>query len=133
VVKKDESLLPWEDEEGRKRKAKRGDGIPPKTNIQSRVHSKPKTDGQDYLDMYIRSKEKERTERYGEILGKQLKDIAGTWKDIKKDMIDKERTIPRVSGDDGDMEKSEDQKNKNKEVKQKKKVPDHLKKMDWSY
>jgi len=122
-------FVPWECEEGRARKAKRGDGIPPKTNIQSRVHSKPKTEGQDYLDMYIRSKEKDRTERYGEILSKQLKDVADTWRDVKKDMKRREADLPKVPESDDDESEGETE----RKTKQDKKTPGHLKKMDWSY
>jgi len=129
LKKERHKFLPWEDEAGRKKKAKRGDSIPPKTNIQSRVHSKPRTEGQDYLDMYIRSKEKERTERYGEILGEQLKDVSNTWRDTKKDMLQKENEMPKVPK--GGVEESDEE--KDTETKQNKKTPGHMKKIDWSY
>jgi len=128
--KKDtDKFFPWEEEEGRKKKAERGDSIPPKTNIQSRVHSKPKTEGQEYLDMYIRSKEKERTEKYGEILGKRQKNISETWREIKKDMVGKEKKLPKVPK--GGVEESEEE--TNTDTQQRKKTPGHMKKMDWSY
>jgi len=126
-----EGYNPWIDEDGRKKKPKRGDSIPPKTNIQSRVHSKPSTDGQEYLDMYIRTKEKERTERYGEILGKQLKEVSDTWRDIKKDLLQKEYDLPKVPKG-GVVEESEDEKDK-KDRSKKKKPPAHMQKMDWDY
>ena len=126
--KNSDEFIPWENEEGRTRKPKRGDSIPPKTNIQSRVHSKPKTEGQDYLDMYIRSKEKERTEKYGGILAEQLKDIAETWRDIKKEMRQKEKGMPKVP--EGGIEESDEE--VNKEAKRKK-PPGHMKRMDWNY
>lgn len=125
---KDE-LVPWEEEEGRKRKPNRGDSIPPKTNIQSRVHSKPKTEGQEYLDMYIRAKEKERTEKFGEIVVKRLKTIVTCWRDIKKDMFRREKEMPRVSK--GGIEESEEE--IGTEAKRDKKTPGHMKKMDWNY
>ena len=54
--KKDaDKLFPWEDEEDRKKKSERGDSIPPNTSISSKLHSKPKNAGQEYLDMYIMS------------------------------------------------------------------------------
>ena len=121
-------FAPWVDEEGRKRKARRGDSIPPKTNIQSRVHSKPKTEGQDYLDMYIRTKEKERSERYGEILGKQMKEVSDTWRDIKKDLVRKEKELPKVPK--GGIEESEEE---TRPKAKQSKAPGHMKKMDWSY
>lgn len=128
-MEKDKDFLPWKREEGRKRKPKRGDAIPPKTNISSRVHSKPKTEGQEYLDMYIRSREKERLEKYGEILGKRQENVSGSWKDVKKDMRRIEKKLPKVSK--GGLEESEEE--IDKEAKQGKKPPGNMKKMDWSY
>lgn len=122
-------FVPWEDEEGRERKPSRGYSIPPKTNIQSRVHSKPKTDGQEYLDMYIGTKEKERTEKYGEILSKRLSGIAECWRDIQKHLGRKEKEIAKVPK--GGIEKAEG--GTDTEVKQKKKIPAHMNKMDWNY
>jgi len=128
--KKDtEKFVPWEDEEERKRKPNRGDSIPPKTNIRSRVHSKPKTDGQEYLDMYIGTKEKERTEKYGEILSKRLRGIADSWRDIKKYLSRKEKGLSEVpKGGIGQVEERTDTK-----TEQAKKVPGHMKKLDWNY
>jgi len=126
--KERDKLFPWQEEEGRKKKPGRGDSIPPKTNIQSRVHSKPKTDGQEYLDIYIRAKEKDRAERYGEIVGKQLKEVSDTWRDIKKDLLRRERELPKVPK--GGIEESEEADPK---AKQGKKTPGHMKKMDWTY
>lgn len=122
-------FVPWEDEEGRERKPSRGDSIPPKTNIQSRVHSKPKTDGQEYLDMYIGTKEKERTEKYGEILSKRLSGIAESWRDIKKHLRRKEKEVTKAS--EGGIEESQGR--IGAEAEQKKKVPADMKKMDWNY
>ena len=122
-------FLPWEDEEGRKKKPERGDSIPPKTNIQSRVHSKPKAEGQEYLDMYIRTKEKERMEKYGQILVKRQKDVSDSWRDVKKDLLRKEKELPRVPR--GGIEESEEEPGTG--VKQKRKIPGHMKKMDWDY
>jgi len=128
--KKDtDNFVPWEDEEGRKRRPGRGDSIPPKTNIQSRVHSKPKTGGQEYLDMYIRTKQKERTEKYGEILAKRLRGISETWLDSKKYLSRKEKELSKVAK--GGVEESEER--RDTEVKQKKKTPANMKKIDWNY
>jgi len=124
-----EKFVPWEDEEGRKRKPSRGDSIPPKTNIQSRVHSKPKTDGQEYLDMYIRAKEKERTEKYGKILSKRLRGIADSWRDIKKYLSRKEKGLSEVPKDGVEELQGET----NTEAKQKKRIPANMNKMDWNY
>ncbi len=125
---KDKDFLPWEQEEERKRKPKRGDSIPPKTNISSRVHSKPKTEGQEYLDMYIRTREKERLENYGEILGKRQKSVSESWKDTKRGMKQIEKKLPKLPK--GGIEESEEMET---EAKQRKKTPGHMKKMDWNY
>jgi len=122
-------FVPWEDEEGRERKPSRGDSIPPKTNIRSRVHSKPKTDGQEYLDMYIGTKEKERTEKYGEILSKRLTGIAESWRDIKKHLSRRENELPKVP--EGGIEESEEL--AHTKTEQPKKVPCHMKRLDWNY
>lgn len=124
-----DKLFPWEDEEGRKRKPSRGDSIPPKTNIQSRVHSKPKANGQEYLDIYIGMKEKERTEKYGEILAKRQKGISETWRDIKKHLSRKEKELPKVPK--GGIEESEE--GTDTHAEQAKKVPGHMKRLDWNY
>ena len=125
---KDKDFLPWEREEGRKKKLKRGDSIPPKTSISSRVHSKPKIEGQEHLDMYVRSREKERLETYGEILAKRQKSTSEGWKDAKKEMLRKEKEIPEIPK--GGIEISEE--DTDTKAKQKK-TPGHMKKMDWNY
>jgi len=124
-----DEFVPWEGEEGRKRKPSRGGSIPPRTNLQSRVHSKPKTDGQEYLDMYIRTKEKERTEKYGEVLAKRLRGISETWRDLKKYLSCKEKELSEVPK--GGIEESQGQ--TNTEAEQKKRIPGHMKKLDWNY
>lgn len=127
--KKDvDKFFPWEDEEGRKKKPERGDSIPPNTSITAKVHSKPKIAGQEYLDMYLMSKEKERKEKYGAVLGKQQKSVAKTWRDIKKELKKTEKELPKVPK--GGIEKSEETGTK---VKRGKKTPGHMKKMDWNY
>jgi len=127
--KDDDKLFPWEDEEGRKCKTERGDSIPPNTGISSRIHSKPKVAGQEYLDMYIMSKEKERIEKYGGTLGKQQKNIAKTWKRVKKELLITENILPKISK--AGLDKSKD----DSEIKNKQniKIPKHIKGMDWNY
>lgn len=127
--KSNDNLFPWEDEEERKRKPDRGDSIPPKTSISSKVHSKPKIEGQEYLDMYIMSKEKERIEKYGQTLGKKQKNIAITWGKIKKGLVKTEKELPKIPK--GGIEDSKGE--PGTEDKQKKKIPGHMKKVDWNY
>lgn len=124
-----DKFFPWEDEEGRKRKPDRGDSIPPNTSITARVHSKPKVAGQEYLDMYIMSKEKERKEKYGAVLGKQQKGVAKNWVDIKKVLSRKEKELPKVPK--GGIEESEER--TDTKTEQAKKVPAHMAKLDWNY
>jgi hypothetical protein len=50
---------PWEEEEDTKKKPERGGSIPAQTSQKSRVRSKPKTEDQEFLDMYIMAREKE--------------------------------------------------------------------------
>ncbi len=113
-------FVPWEDEQEGKRKPYRGN-IPPKTNIQSKVHSKPKTDGQGYLDMYRATKEKERTQKYGEVLAKRLRDISGTWRDLKKYLSHNEKELSEVAK--GSIEGSQESR----------KLPRNVKTVDWNY
>jgi len=127
--KRESEFLPWEDEEGRKKKPERGDSIPPNTSAKSRLRSKPKGDGQEYLDMYILSKQKERVEKYGTSLAKQQKNVATEWKGVKKELVQTEIELPRIPR--GGMEESEEE--PDTEAKQKKKIPGHMKKMDWDY
>ena len=122
-------FFPWEDEEGRKKKPERGDSIPPNTSMTAKVHSKPKIAGQEYLDMYIMSKEKDRKEKYGAVLGKQQKTTAKAWREIKKELVKTEIKLPRVPR--GGIEESEEE--LDTEAKQKKKIPGHMKKMGWDY
>ncbi|MEW6674748.1 MAG: hypothetical protein AB1348_01800 [Nitrospirota bacterium] len=126
--KEADKFFPWEDEEGRKRKLQRGDSIPPKTSISSRLRSKPKIAGQEYLDIYIMTKLKDRAEKYGETLGKQQKKVSEEWRKIKKELLKQERELPKVPK--GGIEESE---KIDMETKREKKVPGHIKKLDWNY
>lgn len=128
--KKDaDKFFPWENEEGRKKKPERGDSIPPNTSVKSRLRSKPKVEGQEYLDMYIMTKEKERKEKYGQTLGKQQKNIGIVWEKIKKELVKTEKELPKVPK--GGIEEPEEELNTG--VKQKAKIPGHMSKLDWKY
>jgi len=127
--KEADKFFPWEDEEGRKRKPERGDSIPPNTSITSRVRSKPKIAGQEYLDIYIMTKLKDRAEKYGQTLGKQQKKVSEEWRKTKKEIVRREKELPKVPK--GGMEESEEE--LGTVAKQKKKIPGHMKKMDWNY
>ena len=118
--KSDDNLFPWE-EEGQKREAQSIEGIPSNTNISSKVHSKPNSKGQEYLDMYIMNKEQERLEKYGHIIGKQQKNVASSWGKVKKRMNEAEIKIKK-SKDGLEIENKENTK-----------APKHMKGMDWNY
>ncbi len=130
--KKDaDKFFPWEEEEGRKRKPERGDSIPPNTSIKSKLHSKPKVAGQEYLDMYLMSKEKERMAKYGQTLGKQQKNTAGGWRKLKKDLVNQEKDLPKVPK--GGIEESEATEGSPERSRGNKKTSGHMKKMGWNY
>lgn len=122
-------FFPWEDEEGRKKKPERGDSIPPNTSITSRLRSKPKVTGQEYLDMYIMTKLKDRGEKYGQTLGKQQKKVSEEWRKTKKEIVKAEEELPKVPK--GGIEESEEK--TDTKAKQRKKTPGHMKKLDWNY
>ena len=121
--KSDDNLFPWE-EEGEKREAQIIEGIPSNTNISSKVHSKPNSKAQEYLDMYIMNKEQERLEKYGQIIGKQQKNVAVSWGKIKKRMNEAEIKINKNNKAKDGLEI---------ENKENTKAPKHMKGMDWNY
>jgi len=123
-----DNLFPWEEEEKKKEPQSIG-GIPSNTNISSKVHSKPNSKGQEYLDMYIMNKEQERLEKYGQILGKQQKNVAASWGKIKKRINETEKKISK--NNKVKIKKSKD--DLEIENKQNTKVPKHIKGMDWNY
>ena len=131
LKKSNDNLFPWEDEEDRKKKPDRGDSIPPNTSISSKIYSKPKVEGQEYLNMYIMGKEKERIEKYGQVLGKKQRNITNTWRRVKNEILKTENILPKVSK--GSIKKSKDDSEIKDKDKQNIKVPKHMKGMDWNY
>ncbi|MBA3061803.1 MAG: hypothetical protein FP833_02390 [Atribacteria sp.] len=75
------------------------------------------------------SKEKERIEKYGQVLGKQQKNVANTWGRVKKELLKTENILPKISK--AGLDKSKD----DSEIENKKntKAPKHMKGMDWNY
>ncbi|MBC8284920.1 MAG: hypothetical protein H8E32_13975 [Nitrospinae bacterium] len=127
--KKLKNLRPWEKEAGRKRQGKIGPSIPEKTGIKSRVHSKPQVRGQEYLDMYMLLKEKERLENYGETLTKRSEQVVNDWVNLKVKILKDEKDLPKVA--EGGMDK--DAKKENKSRKQQYKKMKNMKTLDWNY
>lgn len=122
-------LFPWEDER-KKRKPERMDSIPPSTSLKAKVRSKPKIQGQEYLDLYLMMKEKERLEKFGKVMGKIGFATSKSWRDIRKAVVKAEKSLPSVAEMQGiEGEVKED----TKENGPKQKVPKKMKKVDWSY
>lgn len=84
-------LFPWEKEE--KKKPQRMDSIPRRTSLTAKVRSKPKIEGQEYLEMYLMIKEKERLEKYGEVLGKNQMQTADNWREMKQHIAKGEEAL----------------------------------------
>ena len=121
---------PWEQEgkEPKKRDKKRS--IPAKSSQKSRVRSKPKTRDQDFLDLYLMAREKERLESYGRTLGERQKDIAQTWKEVKSTMYKMQKDLTPINKEGiKDFLKAENEKKR----KKKKKKQGNIQTMDWDY
>ncbi|MFQ6066093.1 MAG: hypothetical protein ACE5K3_02295 [bacterium] len=127
-----DELFPWE-EGKKKRQPQRMDSIPPNTSLKSKVHSKPKIQGQEYLDLYMMMKEKARLERYGETLAKIQLETGKQWKDMKKTLKKVEKNLPSVDETEGIVDKKQEASPEKGEKVNKKRTPSNLKKVDWSY
>ena len=123
--KKAKEFFPWEDEKKAK-KPERGDSIPPRTSLRAKLRSKPKVAGQEYLDMYLMMKEKDRWEKYGKSVAKTQKRAGDTWRDVKKEIKRTKAILPEHP--EGIMNDAE-----TKEAKAPKKRPRNVKAVDWSY
>lgn len=86
-------LFPWEDEE-QKKKPRRMESIPPSSSLKAKVHSKPKVSGQEYLDLYLMMKEKDRLEKFGEVMGNIQHQTAESWRHMTQEITKGERTLP---------------------------------------
>ena len=126
--KKAEEFFPWEDED-KKRKPERGDSIPPKTSLRAKVRSKPKIAGQEYLDMYLMVKEKERWEKFGKSLVKSQERAGDSWRDMRKEIIKTKAQLPEHP--EGVM--IEHAEGEAKEKKESKRLPHNVKTVDWNY
>lgn len=121
-------LFPWEDEK-KKRKPERMDSIPPSTSLKAKVKSKPAMQGQEYLELYLMMKEKERLEKFGQVIGKIQVETAKSWKDVRKEVIKAEKNLPSVA----EMQGIEgEQAGKGKQEKEME-VPAHMKKVEWGF
>ncbi len=125
---KAKAFFPWEDEK-KKRKPERGDSIPPQTSLRAKLCSKPKIAGQEYLDMYLMVKEKERWEKFGKSLAKSQERAGDSWRDMRKEIIKTKAQLPEYP--EGVM--IEHAKGEAKEKKESKRLPRNLKTVDWNY
>lgn len=130
LKEKAHELFPWEDEK-KKKKPERMDSIPPSTSIKAKVKSKPPIMGQEYLELYLMAKEKERLEKFGRTFGKIQLQTSRSWRDIRKALIKAERNLPSVVAEMErfEGEDKEDTKKKSPEVK----MPKKMKKVDWNF
>jgi hypothetical protein len=123
---KAKSLFPWEDEK-RKKRATKGHGIPPKTGLTARIRSRPKArGGQEYLDMYLMTKERDRWQKYGESLAKSLEKAADGWRVITAEIW------RRGAKPDKPTEKGDGHSN-NRQNKELATPPPNRKTVDWPY
>jgi len=83
-----------------KKEFQRTGNLPEKTNLKSKVRSKPKVEGQEYLDLYLMKKEKERLAKIGQVIGRIQRQTAKSWREveeetakIKKSMLSEETEI----------------------------------------
>ena len=121
-----DKLFPWEDEK-KKRKPGRMDSIPPRTSMKAKVRSKTPIPGQEYLELYLMIKEKERLEKFGKVMGKIQLETSDRWRDIKKEVRKAEMDLPSASEVEG-ITTEEVTKQDSKMV-----VPKRMKKVDWGF
>jgi len=93
---KEEGLFSWEEEA--KKKSKRIGNLPEKTNLKCKARSKPNVEGQEYLNLYLMMKEKERLETFGQVTGRMHRQTAKSWREVKKEMAKAEKTLSPVEG-----------------------------------
>jgi len=131
-----DELFPWEEEKKRKKPERMG-SIPANTALKSKVHSKPKIEGQEYLEIYLMLKEKERTEKYGQTVGNIQTQTGKQWRDIKKALRKAKDELPsleRVQGikrDESLEHQGKTSETENKEAE--KKLPRNIKTAKWTY
>lgn len=92
-------------EEGAKKEFKRIGNLPEKTNLKGKVRSKPKVEGQEYLDLYFMMKEKERLEKFGQVMGRMQRQTAKNWRETKEEIIKVEKTLSSAEGSGGEAKR----------------------------
>jgi len=128
-----DELFPWE-EEKKKKRPQRMDSIPSSTSLKAKVKSKTPMSGQEYLDLYLMIKEKERLQRFGETIGKLQLQTGKQWREMKKALKRAEKTLPSPDEIQGIVEDKEQETSPGKGEKvDKRKMPSGFKKVDWSF
>jgi|GEM_PF-1950255 len=127
-----DQLFPWE-EEKKKRQPQRMDSIPPGTSLKTKVKSKPPIAGQEYLDLYLMIKEKERLQKFGDTIARMQLGTGNQWKDMKKALKKAEKNLPSVDEIQGIVDRKQEASQEKGEKINKRRIPSNLKKVDWSY
>lgn len=128
LKKKADKMFPWE-EEKKKRKPGRMDSIPPRTSMKAKVRSKTPIPGQEYLELYLMIKEKERLEKFGKVMGKIQLETSDRWRDIKKEVRKAEMDLPSASEVEGITEEGPARQETSKAAA----LPKRMKKVDWGF
>jgi len=126
-----DDFRPWKDEDEKSKRGSKPKGVPAKTAINSKVPSIPNVKSQEYLNIFIMQKEKERLEQYGELLSDKHEKIIKDWKTLKEKIMKLKENLTNISGEELRTEgkKKADSQKKPRE----RKIPGNLKKMDWNY
>jgi len=77
-------------------KRKRMGNLPEKTNLKCKVRSKPKGEGQGYLDLFLMTKEKERLESFGQVIGKMQRQTARDLTEVNREIAKVKNTLSSV-------------------------------------
>ncbi len=127
LKKEADKLFPWEDEK-KKKKPERMPSIPPRTSVKAKIRSKTPIPGQEYLELYLMIKEKERLEKFGKVMGKIQLETSDRWKDVKKELRKAEMNLPSASEVEGITKEDITQQEKPKISATKR-----IKKVDWGF
>ncbi len=128
LKEKADKMFPWEDER-KKRKPGRMDSIPARTSVKAKVRSKTPIPGQEYLDLYLKIKEKERLEKFGRVMGKIQLETSDRWRDTKKDIRKSEMDLPSASEVQGITEEGPARQETSKGAA----FPKRMKKVQWDF
>ncbi len=110
----EEDLFPWDEEETQRPPTIRS--IPASTSLKTKVRSKPPIQGQEYLELYLMLKEKERLAKYGETMRRTQSEASKGWRHAVKEIQKKAASVEKAIGEILPGEEAES-KEVNKEVK----------------